>query len=461
MKKVLPLLLFSWLFVMFSCKEDDLETRGHEHAEHSMKKNKVSFQKMKSYLLYHTDSSLPAYFEPAYSRGNDAFVTAVDTTSIVQIVSGDITTFTLHVNTLDDELYAYSNLVIRLEEGKITESILHYNPTADWQTAYNRGERLPYEGDLTVTDINGEARGTGGAGCMLEIQIACYGGSCPCTDGNGQTIYVQISCGGGGSDPGDGNPTDPNPGGYDPSEGGGGGNNNGAHNSCQFLKNKLTEPLQNGQNFKTRLQELKPKVFNSPDEWGYINQNPSEDPNVSSGATNQYNPAKATTIPDGRKAVKLDISGPHIFGYMHTHPNNESTAGIPSMEDIIEFLRMVKYRYQSGLPTNNTYSIVVGNHGVYAITIDNIDDFISGYGSFSRELMKDFVQRFENNYYDKVKNRPLSENDRPNNEKALLKFLNTIKFDTGIGVYRANDNLTGWDKLQLNASGQVQPTNCN
>lgn len=93
-----------------------------------MKKNKVSFQDMKSYLLHHTASSTPTSIENLHNKDGDAFIIAIDTTNIVQIIYGDVTTFTLHVNTLDDELYAYSNLVVKLHNGQTEESVLHYNP---------------------------------------------------------------------------------------------------------------------------------------------------------------------------------------------------------------------------------------------------------------------------------------------------------------------------------------------
>lgn len=224
MKKTVYFLLLCFTAFLFSCLEDDLN-KSHDHnnhAEHKMRMKKVSFHDMKSYLLKHTNSTLPASLDPSFNKGGDAFITAIDTTNISQITSGDVTTFTLYVNTLDDELYAYSNLVIKLHNGQTEESILHYNPTQEWQAAYNSGERLPYDGDLTITDIYGEEieRAVAGGTCMLEITLACYGASCPCTDGNGQVFYVTISCGGGGGD-GD-NPTDPIPGGFDPMDGGSG-----------------------------------------------------------------------------------------------------------------------------------------------------------------------------------------------------------------------------------------------
>src|SRR5690606_10624728 len=116
-----------------------------------------------------------------------------------QITDGTLNSFTLHINTIDDELYQYSNLVIKSYNGQIEEYIFHYNPTAEWQAAFDAGERLDYEGELVITDIEGNElnidenegvfnRNSSG-NCMLAIRVACYGSSCPCTDGNGQTFY--------------------------------------------------------------------------------------------------------------------------------------------------------------------------------------------------------------------------------------------------------------------------------
>jgi len=230
--------------VLFSCTEDDLSKPAHNHENlenHHVKKTKVGFQEMKNYIFKHTSSLFPASLTPSFSKDRDAYITAIDSTGITQISDGNVTSFTLHVNTLDDELYAYSNLVIKIYNGQTEEFIYHYNPTADWQSAFDMGEILPYEGEFYIADTSGETvdpalssasgRMGGSGNCPISLWVPCYGPSCPCTNGEGMTYWLPAPCPTGGAsqggNPGYGGPL--NPGGFpptDPNPGGGGGSNN-------------------------------------------------------------------------------------------------------------------------------------------------------------------------------------------------------------------------------------------
>ena len=515
-KKIYLILLVCLTGILLSCSEDDVNKPHdhHEHSEYGMRKNKVSFQNMKDFLSKES-SSLPFSLNLSLSKGESSYITAIDSTNITQIVIGDVTTFTLHVNTLDDGLYTFSNLIIKSHNGQTQEYVLHYNPTQEWLSAYNSGVRLPYDGTLNITDINGNETnieggtqsqgrfGTGPCETLVIIRIPCYGTSCPCTDGNGQEFYIIQTlddCDDGGSggnptDPGNGNPWDdpggggnPGSGGTNPGDGGGsnpgdgGGSNPGdgpqdpgdwtgtapdpgaQTDPCQSLKNKLDAPLQNNKSFKTRLQELKNFVPNSVDEKGYGNQNPNEDPNINSDITNQYNPLLQVTKPDGSKAARMLVVGPQMFGYMHTHPDQPSTRGVHSMAEFRVFLNMVKERLRNDMPVDNTYGIVVGNHGVYSLKIDDMSKFLTGYYSIhNRTEFDKFWDKFEKDYKKLMQTIDTYPNTKDGNEKALLKLLKTVEDMTGIkGVYRANDNLTGWNRLKLNSSGNnVNSTPCS
>lgn len=235
MKKIVYFLMICIAGILFSCSEDDLSKSNnpHDHVGIESKMNKVSLQEMKNFLKEQNKGLFPKSIDASLNKDASIYITKIDSTQVVQITYGDITTFTLYVETLDKENYAYSNLVLKYYNGELKEYVFHYNPTVEWQSAHAAGEKLPYDGELIITDIYGEEtqEETGKmSGCMLEVRVACYGDSCPCTDGNGQTFYITVPCGGGGGGEGGGTtPTTPTPGGFDPADGsGGGGGNNTA-----------------------------------------------------------------------------------------------------------------------------------------------------------------------------------------------------------------------------------------
>ena len=232
MKKGIYFLLVFILGIVFSCSEDDFTDSGHSshHLEQNMRKNKVTFAEMKQFLKEHSNnSSLPKSLAVADKNGN-SYITSIDITNVTFITDDNVASFTLRINTLDDENYGFSNLVVKSYNGQTEEYIYHYNPDAEWLTAFNSGEKRDYEGEIFVTDIDGNnlssftnySKGTIGALCFATIEIPCYGSECPCTDGNGQTIVKIFACNGENNSGGNGNgngstppggfpPTDPTP----------------------------------------------------------------------------------------------------------------------------------------------------------------------------------------------------------------------------------------------------------
>ena len=90
--------------------------------------------------------------------------------------------------------------------------------------------------------------------------------------------------------------------------------------------------------------------------------------------------------------------------------------------------------------------------------------FLTGYYSIhNRTEFDKFWDKFEKDYKKLMQTIDTYPNTKDGNEKALLKLLKTVEDMTGIkGVYRANDNLTGWNRLKLNSSGNnVNSTPCS
>lgn len=181
--------------ILFSCSEDDLNQLDENQEKlhhHNVSKEKVTFQDMKRFLEKHSNYSLPSSLSFSLNKGENQYITHIDSTKITQIVNDSITSFTLHINTVDDELYAFSNLVIKSSNGKVQEFIYHYNPTTEWLSTYNSGIYLPYDGDLEITNASGQKIAPGPCETLVSIRIPCTGNSetCPCTDGSGQVLYV-------------------------------------------------------------------------------------------------------------------------------------------------------------------------------------------------------------------------------------------------------------------------------
>ena len=229
MKKEIYFLLVFILGIAFSCSEDDFSESEHSshHLEQNMRKNKVTFAEMKQFLKEHSNkNSLPKSLSVSGKNGN-SYITSIDSTSVTFITVDNVASFTLRINTLDDENYGFSNLVVKSYNGQTEEYIYHYNPDAEWLTAFNSGEKRDYEGEIFVTDIDGNnlssftnySKGTIGALCFATIEIPCYGSECPCTDGNGQTIVKIFACNGENNSGGNGNGNGPTPpGGFPPTD---------------------------------------------------------------------------------------------------------------------------------------------------------------------------------------------------------------------------------------------------
>ena len=112
MRKILLFILLTNF--AFSCSEDDQNnpsTNFNDANRHqNAKKENVNIQQMKSYIKEYTDLSFLLPLNPELNKGVD-YIEYIDSTNITKISYNGITTFTLFVNTLDDEFYNYSNLI--------------------------------------------------------------------------------------------------------------------------------------------------------------------------------------------------------------------------------------------------------------------------------------------------------------------------------------------------------------
>ena len=238
MKKFLYFLLLGFVTILLfhSCNEEELEVPHSEfHETNQLHKRIISFNELRLNLQSKNVKSLQ---NNLLQRGGDDYIQFIDSTNIVEITYGNLTTYTLNVHTLDSEESYLSNLIIREEEDSIFEVIVHYEPSSNWIREFESNNYIEYEGEIRAVNTEGEDFSeedtSGKMQCTFSIEsvhIPCYGSTCPCDDGNGTTnYYVQLNCGytNGGGGTGNGGDFDPDlP--TAPHGGQGGGGSNGGN----------------------------------------------------------------------------------------------------------------------------------------------------------------------------------------------------------------------------------------
>ena len=156
---------------------------------------------------------------------------------------------------------------------------------------------------------------------------------------------------------------------------------------------------------------------------------------------------------------------PNVFGGIHTHPDNNKIIPIFSPDDIRSLLAFSQ-NYNNGNTDDKSLfvHILVGSTGNYAIKIDDIiklqqianifldDKDANGDGADELRLL---YRRYDN-LFDKYYNEMTSQfiGSDTDFQKAFLQFI-TEKYDFGISLYEANDDMTNWNKLTLNHSSNI------
>lgn len=180
------------------------------------------------------------------NKAGDDYIVSIDSTAVTEIINDSLTTYTLRVYTQDEENYAYSNLIIKEVNSEIEEYIAHYTPTPEWQAAYDSGNYTDYQGEIAMSDTDGNDLGeTGKSPCTFSIESAmvctCEGHImgdpvCTCTTFTNY-YYLKMTCGDGSPNGGNG-PGDPGEGDFGlptlPHGGQQGGGGSGNYNYTAF-----------------------------------------------------------------------------------------------------------------------------------------------------------------------------------------------------------------------------------
>lgn len=204
MKKTIYLLLICLTGITFSCSEDDYNHQGTDtELGTNFQKRTITFNEMKEKL---NGKDVKILKRDIVKKGGDDYIVSIDSTYVTEIINDSLVTYTLRVYTKDEENYTYSNLVIKNLNDDVEEYIIHYIPTPEWQIAYNAGNHIDYQGEIILTDTNGNnIEGTSKAPCTFSIEsvvvCTCEGHvqpdtSCTCTTFT-DYYYLKMTCGNG------------------------------------------------------------------------------------------------------------------------------------------------------------------------------------------------------------------------------------------------------------------------
>lgn len=463
MKRTIYLFLLCMAGVLFSCSEDDFkQSHGHDHTAETglYQKKTISYEKLKAKLK---DKPVSLLSGISHKEGDD-YIRSIDSTTIVEISEGDLTTYTLKVSTQDDDDYYLSNLIIKEEADSILEVIVHYQPTDAWIAAFENHELIEYDGEIRVFNMQGEDISEGGVSekmycsysVITESYCTCEGHpegapNCTCTTfENGYSIVLNCGYSGGGSGTG----------GWSDDDGGSGGGGiptepipGEGQTPCQSLA------LKNDAGFRNKILDLKNNI-NTESEKGWTNY---EINNSGVG----YQGMVPITRQDGSYGVRPLNQTSDVVGHMHNHTIRPDDMAIPSVDDISGYITLLDTRLSFNKSTTDTYSIVVGIHGdgredpkqkrVYAMKLENLDNLLAWRLEYDTEDKR-------KKYFAKIKEDEIRIHEHPNeeekNEKAFLELLGSCYGDLGLGIYKANDSFTSWSRMTLNYNNVVL-TPCN
>jgi len=401
----------------------------------------------------------------------------------------DTHTYTFKITREFPEYYI-ENIVLHynVENDSYDEYLLQYDISAEeFQNIYNGGTRENSKTIITPlntgTFSNLSSRGTVECDTSCEtVDVNCSAGGnhspgescsgtpdqqpyqyefCRTTCRYVEYIDAGDSAGGGGSNTGGGGATDNNPTNNDiitdplpsnPCENNITGNA-GVLNSagdCINIANtkpceKITELLNNSY-IKDKIQSINnDATFNLDYEKGF---NLNDYGNGPIATVNNGN-AQETSI-----TVLIDKTNGSSIGFIHTHFNsNKRTSPLFSIEDLRALNAVYQWRKYKQKPLENITVILVSPAGVYAMVIKNYVFFAEEGNNLHTEEFRERRKK----YYEEF---PKDLNLMPHSDKIEKVVLKQLK-KYGVGLFKANDDLSGWNELTLDEqTNNTIPTPC-
>lgn len=238
--------------------------------------------------------------------------------------------------------------------------------------------------------------------------------------------------------------------------------------NCKELQNDLKEPENPitlpQKSIREALMDLKQQITDNVD--------------VTAGESGYH---LITTVSGDRKANPIPNAGtlntiryrtfPNIYGGGHLHARNGKAFPMFSFGDVIDLLAWSN-NYTGSTHKPILVHYLVTYQGVYAIKIDNLEvlqqlqpilddkDDANGDGI---DLILEYNKKIENEY-SKYQDNMDEPNGSPSQyEREFLKFM--ANFDgtgngLGISIYRANNDVTSWEKLTLNDDESIGKAPC-
>jgi len=220
---------------------------------------------------------------------------------------------------------------------------------------------------------------------------------------------------------------------------------------CEHLKD-LLKPAKT--NLKPAIADLQAKLSDTIEHGKtlirYPNPTPNTTPTVYENADN--------TVGTNRE-IRTGSGGP-VYGSIHTH-HYPGLVPMFSWKDV-----KALYQYYTDTNDENLNDLVMvlvckddnGTNQVYAIKIDNPDILYNALNNDTEESIPDMAGMIPERIayeMDRKLTRLYSEN-YPNREKTFLDRFASF----GISLYKADQNITRWDKLVME-NGIVNPKPCN
>lgn len=189
--------------------------------------------------------------------------------------------------------------------------------------------------------------------------------------------------------------------------------------------------------------------------------------NLNTPATLNLNYEKGFNISDGSSSlnitpndgspgntsikVRIDPEG-NLMCFIHSHFNGSTMSPLFTIEDLKTLNAMYQYRRSKQKNLDDLTAIVVSSGGVYAMVIKD-------YTKFAAEGNKLHTGDFENKLDEYYENYPKSNlmYHTATIEKLVLKQLTQY----GVGLFKANNDLSGWSELTLNENNETIPNPCN
>ena len=209
-------------------------------------------------------------------------------------------------------------------------------------------------------------------------------------------------------------------------------------NPCEAITQKINNPDINSKivNFNT------PSVLNLNYEKGFDFVE-NADGNLS------YNPIDGNPGQTGID-FKIDANG-NTIGFIHSHFDKPNMSPIFTIEDIKSFNAIDIFRSTRGKTRTNTCLMLVSRAGVFALVIE---DFT---------LMKNYGDKLHDpEDFEELKKEYNGRTSTMLTDDDVIKQVLKILPKYGVGLYKANDNLDGWNKLSYNPnSNSIIPIPCN